>query len=289
MADEIDFLPYSRPPRLDATGGLAVARRLIKACPTAGFPSARKKVPAVREAALALQTEAKLRARTRPANMKPIDSALDTAWSAVRDRIAPWTWTTDAKLDAQRRLAAKMLASYFPDGVEFVKLAYEQQWVESEQLLQRIKEEGARDVLEELAGKPFLANLESAHAAYGDALDLGDEAAPKTAASPTGIAERVGKLSRAIFDYTRALAGDVDLGDPSSVAAFRDAVAPLDAYRARLSGGLEQDPETPLDAIPPLPDADPEELVTSARPGFPGGPALEPEKPEKPANPEKKG
>src|SRR5690606_27433134 len=104
------------------------------------------------------------------------------------------------------------------------------------------------------------------HAALGLALGLSGERVEKEVASTTGLAERVEALAAAIGEYTRRLAGEVDTSDPASVAAFRKAVAPLDAHRAAMAarsargGGAPVEPELepevdPNEPIPPAPAA----------------------------------
>jgi hypothetical protein len=268
---EIDFGAYSRPPRIDAVGGLALARRLIRACPTSRFPVARRRIGKVREEAVALQAELKARARVRPSGLRALDSAFDGAWAAVRDRIAAWTKVSLGDYDAQRKRAEKLMASYFVDGVAFVQLSYEKEWVESQLLLDRFAEEGALTHVEQLAGKAFVENVNAAHKALGDAIGLTGAGPAAAAPSSTGVAERVEALARAIFDYLRGLTGDVEDNEAASVTAFRRAVEPLDTYRAEASSDTPAKPDADAEPTAPIPP-----VPAPVEPGLPGGPALDP-------------
>ncbi len=241
----IDFQPYSRPPRIDALRGIALATLLLRAAPSKPSRSVARSLRTVRSAAVDLQTELKARGRTRPESLKPLDVAFDNGWSALRDSLAAWTKVHGKSFEGLRARAEQLLAAYFPDGVEFVKLAYEAEWVHSQNLLERFEEERATADLERLAGAEILANVREQHATLGTALGLAGKRAAEEAASTTGVAERVTGLAHAIGDYTRRLAGEVETTDAASVAAFRKAMRPLDDHRAAAAaGGGGTTPET---------------------------------------------
>jgi hypothetical protein len=267
MSDEIiDLSQYARIPRLDTRGGLALVRKFLRSAPAERFPSARKKLVKVRAAALELQAESKLRARTKPSNLRPEDSRFDAAWSALRDRIASCLALSRAEDAETRKKADRILTLYFENGVQFVRLSFEDEWIASQELLERFDEEGNVALIDELAGKPFLPNVQAAHRVLGEALGLDGTPKKEAVGNTRGLADKLGGLSRAIFDYTRTLAGEVDLDDAASVAAFRHAVAGLDDYRARSSGKPSSEPETEADdTATPIPDVpgEPTEPVAS--------------------------
>jgi len=169
----------------------------------------------------------------------------------------------DPSQEKQRLRAEQLLLAYFPDGVEFVKLAYEAEWVHSAQLLERFDDEKVVADLEKLAGAAFLANVRSLHDKLGEALDLSGGTRGEKAASTTGLAEKVLALSAAIADYTRRYAGEVELDEPVSVAAFQAAMEPLDRHRASSgTSGKETTKDDDADADPidpasPLPNLPP--------------------------------
>lgn len=209
----------------------------------------------LRGAAVDLQTELKVRGRTRPESLKPLDAAFDNGWTALRDRLECWTRVHGKSFERLRAKAEQLIASYFPDGVEFVKLAYEGEWVYSQQILERFEEEGAIPDIERLAGAEYLANVREQHAFLGAALGLSGKREAEEVASTTGVADRVTALATAIADYTRRLAGEVETEDAASVAAFQKAVKPLDDHRAAAVGGATKPTEEPVDPATPIPPA----------------------------------
>ncbi|UJR84200.1 hypothetical protein [Sandaracinus amylolyticus] len=260
----IDFQPYSRPPRIDALRGIALAIQLLRVAPARPSRPVARALRKVRSTAVDLQTEVKARGRTRPESLRPLDSAFDGSWSALRDRLAAWSKVQSASFERPRERAEQLLAAYFSDGVQFVTLAYEAEWVYGEQLLERFDEEGALADIERLAGAEFVANVREQQAALGAALGLTGKRGTEEVASTSGLAERVSALASAIADYTRRLSGEVETDDPKSVAAFRKAVAPLDAHRAatapKASGGeTPSEPAEPVDPSQPIPPAPEEE------------------------------
>jgi hypothetical protein len=262
MAATIDFQPYARSPRIDALGGVALAKRLLRVGYAGSTPGTVRALAKVRAASAQVEAALKTRARTTRTGLRPLDAAFDNGWSAIRDRLFAWTLVHDPSQESERARAEQLLASYFPDGVDFVKIAYEKEWVHSDQLLERFRDEAVLADLERLVGAPFLANARLQHERLGAALGLfgTDPAAPADAesvsAGAASLADAVVALSMAIGDYTRRYAGEVDTDDPESVAAFRKAMAPLDAYRA--AGGAGKGEPTDEESDPVAPTDEPE-------------------------------
>lgn len=263
MTTPIDFQPYVRPPRIDAPGGIALAHRIIRT----GYPGENRAtiraLAKVRSTGVAVQEEMKKRGRTARANLKPLDAVFDNGWSALRDRVSAWTLVADPTEEKNRVRAEQLLAVYFPEGVGFVQLAYEAEWVHSQQLLERFDDENAVADIERLAGAAFLANVRLQNARLGEALDLSGSTPAEKAASTTGLAEKINALSAAIADYTRRYAGEVDADNPASVAAFLDAMQPLDKHRASAGAGGKEtakddaEEDDPIDPAAPLPNLPP--------------------------------
>ena len=257
MANPIDFQPYARPPRIDALGGVALVHRLLRAGYAGSNKATARAFANMRAIAVTVQDELKKRGRTASTPLRPLDSAFDNGWSALRDRLEAWSFVHDPAQLKSRARAEELLASYFPTGVEFVKLAYEEEWVYSAQLLERFADEGAVSDLEKLAGAPFLANVRMQHERLGEALNLAGRARGEDPASPSGLADKVLGLARAIGDYTRRHLGEIDTDDEESVAAFQKAMAPLDAYRAKSASGSTKDDTKNVDGDPPSDGEDP--------------------------------
>ncbi|MDX2089575.1 MAG: hypothetical protein SFX73_17100 [Kofleriaceae bacterium] len=288
MADIIDFLPYSRPPRIDALAGFALAVELLRVAPPRPSKAIAEALAEVRAAAQALDLESQARARTRPQSLKPLDMRFDGAWTALRDRLVSYSRLLSPEAAEERNRAEQLLAAYFPDGVQFVLLAYEAEWAASHQRITRWTKDGARADLASLAGERFVREVENAHQTLGEALNL--SGALKAAKTPTQVGQKVQALAEAIGDYTRKLSGTVERSDPKSVAAFRRAMEPLDAYRAsgEARGGAEGElPDAPVADEPATDDPRTDEPRTDdpppapVRPGFRGGDPFLPETPLK--------
>lgn len=112
-------------------------------------------------------------------------------------------------------------------------------------------------------GGHFLAFIRRAHAAYGEALGLGESLleTPDT----TAIANAVTNVAYAIAEYGRMMVGELDRNDPKSVARFLEAMAPLDRHRAKpRSGGGGDDDVVVVDDDPIDPDADDTDIDPNA-------------------------
>ena len=133
---------------------------------------------------------------------------------------------------------------------------------------QRIDELGLADELEALLGAELPPLLRSKHEAYGQALGIGDSVdEPDTRAIQEGIT----RLAHALVDHGRLTVGWVRPDDAESVAAFHEAMRPIDRPRASFFGRasapteeaappepgvdvvVEEDAPSPTDPAPPVP------------------------------------
>jgi len=249
MTKTLDFQPYARSPRIDALGGTALAIRLLRAATKKPSKPVAATLRKIHQETVALREESKARARTKPEVLRPLDARFDNGWSALRDRVACWPKVASPRFAKDRKRAEQLLAAYFPEGVAFVLLAYEAEWVKSGELLARFDEEGAAKDIARLAGEPFLSNVREHHEDLGVALGLSGKGSKERQASSTGIAERVTALADAIGEYTRRLSGEVELSKSASVKAFLAAVEPLDLFRAAAASGVSE----PIDVTEPIP------------------------------------
>lgn len=250
----IDFPTYLQPARFDVAGGILTGIRLINAKPDDVTEHERDALTDVREATVDVQRIAKLRDRLRPQNLKSEDRAFDASWGAVQMQLAAWARMSHTP---PGQLAEELLTSLFPDGLVFVSRSYEEEWVASKRLLERIDEEGLEESLTSLVHPDLLALTREAHDALGQGLGVGDE--PFAVPDGDALYQALRQLSLAIARYARVLAGRVDERDDASVQRFRSAMAPLEAYRAAKrvrrgsgDGGNDADVE-PVDPEAPAP------------------------------------
>jgi hypothetical protein len=237
----IDFGSYTRLPRFSASGAVVVTIRLLRAAPKDASPAELEALQDMRDGAEGVQEAVTDRHRTTGSNLRPLDRRFDGSWAGFHGRLFAWT-RMYGHPNAQR--AEELLAKLFPDGLQFVNAKYESQWFHSRMLLTRIKHDELTADLNELAGEPFLTGVHAAHAAFGEAMGLDENAEPD--AGVLAIGEQVALLTDAIADYCRVLSGGVKRKDPDSRARFLAAVAPIDTYRAqnrRSSTSADADPE----------------------------------------------
>ena len=125
--------------------------------------------------------------------MRQYDLPLDSGWIGLRMALEALSRLTGTP-EADR--ATVTLARALPNGTDFVRFAFEEEWAESENLLTRIAEEGLDTDIEALVGPAFLTFIRSAHAAFGEALGLGTTA--RELPDTTAVAEAVGNVAYAI-------------------------------------------------------------------------------------------
>ncbi|UJR86232.1 hypothetical protein [Sandaracinus amylolyticus] len=146
-----------------------------------------------------------------------------------------------------------MLEAIFPSGLAFVAGNYDTAFFEGETRLAKMSGVVERDVIT-IAGAPFLDGVRITHASLGEALGLG-RSTPEMP-STTAVQDAIARAMKSIAGYSRVLVAELDEDDETSVARFRRAVSPLDAYRASTRASTE--PETPVDddgdePLPPTP------------------------------------
>lgn len=261
-----DYFPidhYSKPTRFGAARGCALGIRLIKAAPAELHERPRAALVVVRDRTVHLQSLLRDRLRVTKSDIGDIDGVLDGAWVGLRMALEALEKLIDR---AVAKEAAEVRKLALPNDTGFVKWAYELQWNESETHLQRIDEDRLDARIDAIVNPEFLIAIRLAHAAYADALGLGEGPVEENAQT-VAISGAIGELAIAIAEYGRILSGELDRNDPASVAAFRKAMAPLDAHRAWLAstrtGATEEElvePDVddggdvdPTDPVPPLP------------------------------------
>jgi len=258
MENDNDYRGYVTPTRFPTAMGIILAIQLLGAAVVAAGEKVRLRLAQMREAAVAAQGVMVERLRTAPASLRPIDLRLDGGFIGLREVLEGKARRPLADLRAHE---ARLLALVFPQGTAFVQLTLAEEWVAAKTHLERIAKDELEEEIAAVAGPEFLPFIIEAHTALGEGLGLGETAL--TAADTDALRKANQALSKAIAAYGRAMVGEVDEDDPESVAAFKRAMYPLDAYRssafARGATGedeTETDPAldvSPTDPIPPLP------------------------------------
>lgn len=262
MDNDNDFSSYVTATRFQTAMGIIIAIQLLRSAAADAEGRVRSTLQRMREAAIAAQAVMVERLRTAPATLKPIDLRLDGGFVGLREVLEGKARLVGTEI-AER--AARLLRLVFPQGTAFVQLALAEEWVVAKAHLERIEKDLLAAEIAAVAGPEFLPFIIEAHTALGEGLGLGETAL--TAADTDALRRANQALSKAIAAYGRAMVGQVDEDDPESVAAFKRAMYPLDAYRrTAFARGATAETETelvdpaldvsPTDPIPPLP-ADP--------------------------------
>ena len=247
----------AKPTRYDAASAIAVVRKLVLSAPVDLGPKARAALEAARSEASALTGVVTDRERLAPT--KPLALAHTNAWSALHGRLAAAA-QLPKEVSPEASVAQRILDAHFHGGLSFVVAAHEDLWVDAERRIGRFDSEGRASEIDSVAGPAYLQHVRATHAALGEALGLGHTSRPIP--DTTALADRIAKVSRVIARYALVLMSEVDVDDPSSVARFQIAMAPLVVHRAsvRAHGDAQdvaeeaQAPDSvpPLAALPPI-------------------------------------
>lgn len=263
MAERFDVQGYLQRTRVNGPEAIVLITKLVKAAP--------KRLPArvatalgeMREEGVHLQDVLMDRLQDNPISVRPLDLRLDAGWMGLAEAFG-----ASARLEGtpEANEALALTALVFPHGTSFVKATYAAEWTTSANTLRIIDENQLSKRIEDLVGGQFLPFIESAHQAFGDALGVGEGAVPSDEEDTTALADALDRVTSAIAEYGRLMVGWLDWDDARKVAAFRRAMAPLDAHRRSIGGsqaaststqpepapsgdGDAADPSTP---IPPL-------------------------------------
>jgi len=244
-------------PRLDARSAYALAQKLATAA------AAQKKLPdpfaeplaelkAARDALGAALGDDLAAAPAAAAGGGPqweADHQEDLAWIALHDLLAAW-----ARLDGvapEAAGAAAALAALFPDGLKFIKLPYQQEWSEAETRLARLADGGHDKAIAAVGGKPFLAFLHKAHAAYGEALGITAARAPAAAPEAAVLRDAKATLADAMKEYLLVVAAHRRKKDPKTGALVDALLEPLATWRDAAPPPARSPPPPPVRLRPP--------------------------------------
>jgi hypothetical protein len=259
VEDTFDPSIYTRAPKLDVAGGVALSIQLLATVPAKPTPAVKKAAQKLRKNTIKLQEAWKERDRIeKPADPRPVDVMADAAMGRLVSRLEGYAGLSAEQYPLATR-AGEILAALFPD-LEFLQYDYNSQWAETQKRIERIDEEDFAKDIDRISGPEFLAEVRRIHALYG--VVIGVTQAREKVAAPS-LAAPLRDVSASIAAYAIQLSAvymDADTDD-STRRVVRAALAPMDEYRngaARRGAKRATDatPEvTPETSVPEIPDA----------------------------------
>lgn len=184
-----------------------------------------------------------------PKVKRKADAATDNAWSATFDWLKGWC-KLPGKHAPELERAKQLFELCFYEGLKFTMLEYKIEWQESQSRLAAVEREGHRETFALLGGAGFLANIEEAHAYYGEVLGI---TAPKTDPESLKVfrARRDAVLG-AMREYVTKVVAHVEPDDPASQELCNRLLRPLVEWETRAPDADEQpaeQPETPAEPV----------------------------------------
>jgi len=255
---------YVRAPIIDVPGGVGLGCALIAAAQKGAPAPVKKAAESLRRATLELRDSwaSAHAASGKQGDAKAADMAIDNAWAALFARLDAYASLPEARHPRSPRAAA-LRDRLFPGGLAFLKLAYAEEWAESDKRLTTIEREWLEGEIDSLAGPEFLAELRVAHKAYGEV--LGITRAAKQSPAPPSFADLLRSLQRAIGGYALQWSAAAD-ADPRAIPLAKSALRPIDDFRSAggrrasqngSSSGTQEvpapEPATPSTPVPSLP------------------------------------
>jgi hypothetical protein len=144
------------------------------------------------------------------------DRALDDAWGAFQSWLLGWTRLPD-KAHPLIADARALYMALFPKGLQFLTLEFKDEWNESQQRLDHLKEARLDEIVDQMGGGAFLMTLAYCHRAYGDVLQI-TRPQNADAIDPDALVRRALDASHmALRDYVAQVAATVRRTDNDSI------------------------------------------------------------------------
>jgi hypothetical protein len=254
--EPIDASAYVQVPQWDVPATVAVVVRLLVIAPRAPTPPVRQAAGKLRSTVVRLQGRWAQRDAQAAPPLRPLDLTLDNCWSGLFARLSSFASIAEVA-PAEAARAAAIVATLFPNRLDFTRLEIPSQWAESEKRLRRIDGEGLARDIEKLAGAWFIDGLRQSHAALGRALGLVEGAAPTSDDVAINLSEDLRATHRALAAYMLQLVAADEAADDDLAADIRRALAAFDAARPERRGSAvaPEDVVTPTTPVPELPPA----------------------------------
>jgi hypothetical protein len=243
--NHIDFTPYVGAMRFGSRHGVVLAGQLEVAAPPGLTGRPKAFLVKVGEKAVSLMDVLKARARVSVGGLRPHIALFDTAYGGLHGRLVSASKLPPSVGDIAAS-ATSIIEAVLIDGLAFLVNDAETKYAESARRLGVIADQGLEREIDRVAGAGFLDAVKKAHAALGEAIGVGETPVRFARAE---LQDAVYELAVAIGDYGLQLAAEVDRDDPASVRRFREAMMPLDRYRADRSatpGGEEEEDGPPV-------------------------------------------
>ncbi len=158
------------------------------------------------------------------------DRALDDAWGCFQSWLLGWTRLPETAHPLIPDVRA-IYAALFPKGLQFLTLEFKDEWNESQQRLDHLKEAELDAIVQQLGGGPFLATLAHCHRVYGEVLQI---TTPQnvSAVLPDALVRRgLDSAHMALRDYVAQVAATVRRTHNDSIEMAAVLLLPL-AVRA---------------------------------------------------------
>ena len=182
------------------------------------------------------------------------DIDLDSAWSVLHDLLRVVSRVPD---QPRAQMAKALLDDLFPDGLQFTRLRFQQEWAESENRLKMIDDRGFAPQIEQLDNTVALTHLRKAHAHYGEVLSINTARPPEPGIS---LRDALTAVTKALRQFVVRVTATIHAQDPTFVALARELLAPIETWEPTAPPKpATGQPATPTPATPA-----PAPVVTSA-------------------------
>jgi hypothetical protein len=270
VAVGIDVSLYFQVPIFDVPSGLALAKSLEATSSKRLPPVCLERLSEMNESAEALSVVWRANA-VAAVDKRPADAALDAIWGGIHARLSAYSALPAANYPVAAK-ALEIKERLFPDGLGFLKLAYVEEWAESDKRMRQIEDLKLEGALEKFVGRDFVEQLGKAHEVYGAVLGITRDGRPR--AELPDLQEKLREVRQTMAAYVLSLVAHVGK-DADMVALIRHALRPIDEFRAnagarRARGNAGADegrepaaprgeavPDAPVAPVPPAADDDP--------------------------------
>ena len=255
MGREISIQSMVTLPRLNGAEAAALAERLVTQADAEkgeGLPVfLARPLERVVSAAGALKGVLQPKEAVESGVRTAADRAVDDAWRGLSVWLGAMAGMPDGAsedLPALRKLNEML----FGDGLSFIILSYQEEWVQSETRLQAVDAGDYGSVIERAGGAPFLAAVRETHANYGEVLGI---TAPVQAEESPEVRSRMLDLTASLRTYVAKVAAYADPEEPGSEALSQALLRPLVQWRSPRSNRTADTDDASPDSPPEIADA----------------------------------